>query len=510
MVKRFDVFVSIFAILITFFSTGWVQLAAGVKPETLPSIIGEVNSPSNNLDNSISGRVTDQSGNGIVGATIYAISNLYQVYLPHTTLRTTAPDSMNSAQPDSGSFLYSETNAATNYSAITDSNGYYSFPSLPANRYRLTPEKSGYSFQPVSRLITLPPDGTDQNFLGTAVNRAPNSPYNPSPADESLGVSITQTSVSWIGGDPDGDSVTYDVYFDTVNPPTTLAADDQPGLSYSPGLDVNTTYFWKVTAKDEHGLETSGPVWRFTTTSSSAPGGMVTVPAGNFTRGCVVEHNGGYACRPDELPSATIYLDAFTIDVTEVTNAQYALCVTAGNCTAPGSNESYTRPSYYSNPTYASYPVLRVNWYQANAYCAWAGKRLPTEAEWEKAARGSTDARAFPWGDSAPTCSLANHEPGIECVGDTSAVGSYPAGASPYGALDMAGNVYEWVNDWNSDSYYSIAPNINPTGPATGIYKVMRGGSAESESVYLRLVYRDWYEPDYKGLIGFRCASSLP
>jgi serine/threonine-protein kinase len=222
----------------------------------------------------------------------------------------------------------------------------------------------------------------------------------------------------------------------------------------------------------------------------------VSVPAGTFLMG---SETGA----PDELPVHRVSGSAFAMDRYEVTNARFAACVQAGACSPPALTSSFKRPVYFGAAEFADYPVIHVAWSQAAAFCAWAGGRLPTEAEWERAARGTADARTFPWGDSAPDCSKANF---AGCVGDTDRVGRRPAGQSPYGAFDMAGNVWEWTADWYEADYYSRSPDQDPVGPDSGHLKVMRGGCWVSGANSLRATCR---KAELPGLwapnVGFRC-----
>jgi len=227
---------------------------------------------------------------------------------------------------------------------------------------------------------------------------------------------------------------------------------------------------------------------------------MVYVPADNFLMGAVDSDPNPQA---NAKPQHTVYLDAFWIDQTDVTNAMYAKCVSASTCEKPISARPYADP--YSNSLFYNHPVVYVNWYMADTYCKWAGRQLPTEAQWEKAARG-TDGRIYPWGNNAPTTKLLNFGNNI---GDTTEVGKYPNGASIYGALDMEGNVTQWVADWYSDTYYQNSPVSNPLGPDSGQYRVSRGGSCNSGQYYIGSAIRIPINPkvtDYE--VGFRCSRS--
>jgi formylglycine-generating enzyme required for sulfatase activity len=244
---------------------------------------------------------------------------------------------------------------------------------------------------------------------------------------------------------------------------------------------------------------------------------MALVSEGEFTMGSDVDtvlaecQKYKRHCEPDDFideePLHQIYLDAYYIDKYEVTNALYKACVGEGFCGPPQENGSYDRVHYYDNSEFDNYPVISVDWNQAKTYCEWRGTQLPTEAQWEKAARGP-DGRTYPWGEG-PDCSKANYK---GCQSDTAVVGGYESGISPYGLYDMAGNVWEWVADWYSDAYYQSSPLSNPLGPESGELKlkIFRGGSWAKDEISLRSAHRGWLAASlWSNLVGLRCARDV-
>jgi formylglycine-generating enzyme required for sulfatase activity len=223
---------------------------------------------------------------------------------------------------------------------------------------------------------------------------------------------------------------------------------------------------------------------------------QVYVPAGEFMMGDSGDP------RIKEYPLHPIYLSGFWMDKVEVTNAMYETCVQDEACIEPVPRLN----PYYGKWAYRNLPVVYVNWYAAEAYCAWAGRRLPTEAEWEKSARG-TDMRYFPWGNVRATPRLANFSETLFL--ESLPVSRYPMGASPYGALNMAGNVREWVSDWFDNKYYLHSPYENPTGPETGFERSLRGGAYDAVPDDITTFRRFKHEPGSAGLSrGFRCAEN--
>ncbi len=356
----------------------------------------------------------------------------------------------------------------------------------------------------------------------------------------------------WGSEDTTSQSYRFDVYLDanTDTPTSQIAADltnpwfDPP--TYEPGVD----YSWQVVAINaETSVRYPGQIWRFKTEPySDTPdlAEMVYVPGGEFWMGCDRQNPYEYQCSYNifhyDEPVRRVQIDAFEIDKYEVTNLEYLECMNAGACSAPRITGMLNRQSY------ALAPVLYVSWWDAQDYCAWEGKRLPTEAEWEKAARGAIDTRKWPWGNEDPNCTQASHN-GLNRDGNCRTapattgiqlVGLRPRGASPYGVHDMAGNAFEWVQDKYDVYYYLYSPLDNPQGPPTSRimrdrgsptrplgYEQMgvpvftiRGGSYTDNRYYMRVLHRHWGHhgdgssntdsPYFRNFrVGFRCARSL-
>jgi len=224
---------------------------------------------------------------------------------------------------------------------------------------------------------------------------------------------------------------------------------------------------------------------------------MVLVPAGEFLMGSEQGDD-------DEQPVHRVFLDSFYLDTFEVTNGRFARFVAAIQSEPPWGFVDHDTPVLH-----AEQPVRWVTWLEATGYCLWAGKRLPTEAEWEKAARG-TEGRVYPWGPEPPTPAHAvfGLKEGAETVAP---IGDREKGISPYGAHDLAGNLYEWVSDWYDDTFYTTQPTINPHGPPEGTVKVQRGGSYINSPYRLRATFRTKSDPtEHDPHVGFRCAQDAP
>jgi formylglycine-generating enzyme required for sulfatase activity len=234
---------------------------------------------------------------------------------------------------------------------------------------------------------------------------------------------------------------------------------------------------------------------------------LIYIPEGEFEMG-------SESGNPDQAPVHRVQLDGYWLDRTEVTNEMFAKFLnSAGNQTEGG--VTWLRPLtpfvgilerngiWQPFPGREKYPVVDVSWYGANAYCSWAGRRLPTEAEWEYAAKGH-DNRRFPWGNDDLDCDRARY---AGCGNTPVEAGSLQLGSNAFGVLDLAGNVSEWMNDRYGADYYQLSPQKNPSGPVNGYYRVIRGGYWGSTYIALQSSYRDWAGADQRqSSTGFRCA----
>jgi len=262
----------------------------------------------------------------------------------------------------------------------------------------------------------------------------------------------------------------------------------------APDTQVPTSTTIPTATETQTPVPATGPSMEIGSTYSYVDGSMlVAVPEGEFLMGNGDSNN----------PEHMVFVSSFWIYSTEVTNQQYLLCESLGECTSPDLDDN---PAYGEKQN-ANNPVVGVTYEQAATYCGFINGRLPTEAEWEKSARDS-NSHLYPWGDTAPTCDLLNFN---DCVGNTSNVINYQDGASIYGALDMAGNVSEWVADWFDPDYYSTSPSENPKGPASGMMRSVRSNTYASDADRAKVINRSSEDPQiHRPDLGFRCVVDEP
>ena len=272
----------------------------------------------------------------------------------------------------------------------------------------------------------------------------------------------------------------------------------QPGAAQDQGPSGNVDPSAIAKVDEQLVAAQQGELQRLAQNGVLPPEGMVLIPEGEFLMG---DEDG----LPDSRPMHRTRLSSYWIDKYEVTNAQYRLCVKSGACLPPKDRQ------IFDDAERAQYPVTNVTWAQARTFCQWRGRRLPTEAEWEKAARG-TDGRRYPWGNSVELIKNLVKEQPARAIGQRpAAIGSFPATMSPYGVFDLVGNAWEWVSDWYAEEYYSVAPPRDPQGPLRGSFRVLRGGDWSQSPLELRASYRGWDEMSYWGpTLGFRCATDVP
>ncbi|RPH93792.1 hypothetical protein EHM69_09245 [candidate division KSB1 bacterium] len=334
-----------------------------------------------------------------------------------------------------------------------------------------------------------------------ADNRAPNAPMNPVPADSAMFQSVT-VDLKWSCSDPDGDPLVYDVYFGTTNNPP-LVSSNIADTTYDPDtLLANQMYYWRIVAHDNQSHATDGPLWKFTT-GAGAPAGMVAIPACTFIMGA--------AYQAWATPEHEVTVSPFFMDIYEVTNDEYKqFCDATGHSYPPNPNwPGYS--NFFTNPAYAHYPVINVYWQDAHDYAAWAGKRLPTEAEWELAKKGSQDNRLWPWGNTWNE-GWANMWYDGDAYHYTAPVGSFPNDVSPFGCYDMTGNVTEWCEDDGHTSYIGAPADGSAwiDSPRAN-NRVMRGGTYSWVGGEMsRCAWRNFGGTNaYWDGSGFRCAKTL-
>ncbi|MCC7262886.1 MAG: SUMF1/EgtB/PvdO family nonheme iron enzyme [Candidatus Latescibacteria bacterium] len=339
-------------------------------------------------------------------------------------------------------------------------------------------------------------DGTDSTSDETAVvvhlSGLPRAQAGP---DQEVSPGVTVTLDASASSDPDGDALVFRWTLRS-GPEVFLADPGSPRPTFIPTQAGTYLFALEVEDADAH-LDRDEVQVVVATRVYPEQAGMVQIPAGPFTMGDN-EGSGG-----DEDPEHLVELSLFWLDKTEVTTAAYQACVAAGACAPAGQTAGCNAPL----ADRAEHPINCVDWARAEAYCRWAGKRLPTEAEWEKAARGD-DQRRYPWGDARPDGTYLNYN---NLVGSTEPVGSHPAGASPYGVLDLAGNVFEWTNDYYSSEYYAQSPAADPPGPplpADGEFRVVRSSSWNTGDprALTTTVRNNFPATTVDAAVGFRCA----